>query len=93
MTSNFTAYRSEKDGSSFTGLINGKETTVQLDGDSEAVQGAMEILNNLSVNTYWQDVQDPRYKCSNPGTIIDNMVEELRYEDTERICEKHRIAI
>lgn len=93
MTSNFTAYRSEKDGSSFTGLIDGKETTVQLDGDSEAVQGAMEVLDNLSVNTYWQDVQDPSYKCSNPGTIIDNMIEELRYADTERICEKHHVAI
>lgn len=93
MSSNFTAYRSEKDGSSFTGLIDGKETTVQLDGDSEAVQEAMEVLDNLSVSTYWRDVQDPRYKCSNPGTIIDNMIEELHYEDAERVCEKHHIAI
>lgn len=93
MNSNFTAYRSEKDGSSFIGLIDGEETTIQLDGDSEAIRGAIEVLDNLPVSTYWRDVQDPRYKCSNPGTISDNMLEELHYEDAMRICEKHHIDI
>lgn len=93
MNNNFTAYRSEKDGSYFIGLIDGEETTMQLDGDSEAVRGAFEVLDSLPVSTYWRDIQDPRYKCSNPGTIIDNMLEELYYEETRQICEKHGIAI
>ena len=93
MNDNFTAYRSEKNGSSFMGLVDGEETTIKLKGDSEAVQGAFEVLDGLSVSTYWRDVQDPSYKCSNPGTIIDNILEDLYYEESRRICEKHGVEI
>ena len=69
----------------------GESVQIKLGENSADAVRVLNALNNLPVSTYWQDIQDPSYKCTNPGTIIDRMIDDVYYEEARIICEAHQI--